>query len=466
MTADFDDLDAKIQAGMECHAIPGVAVAILANGQEYIKGYGVTNVDYPVSVDGDTVFRIGSTTKTFTGTTAMRLVDQGLLDLDAPVRQYLPDFAVNDPAASAEVTVRQLLNHTPGWLGDHLPDFGRGDDALARYVASMAQLQQLTSPGSVFAYNNGGLVVAGRIIETLTGSTYEDAVRKLVIDPLGLGCTRFFSDQIIGFNIAAAHKEEDGKTVVDIAGWEFPRSCNPTGALMSSARDQLRYARFHLGDGAAPDGTPLLGRDALVGMRSNPGPGGTLQNELTGMGITWMLRPTAEGPTVVQHGGTWQGQHSGFFMVPERDFAMTVLTNSQTGAKLLAELFAEDWALQRFAGVSNPHATARKLSAADLAEFEGRYQTPVNTPDGKTLTSTIELHADNGRLEGTVVTVDPSADGTPLEDSRVGFAFYRPDFTLDFGPDGEPSGTRSDFVRDADGAIAWLRNSGRLFRRQ
>src|ERR1700730_13403613 len=159
--AGFDDLDAKIQAGMKSHGIPGVAVAVLAGGQEYVKGYGVTNVEHPVPVDGDTVFRIGSTTKTFTGTTLMRLVEQGKVDLDAPVRRYLPDFAVADVAASASVTVRQLLNHTSGWLGDDYQDFGRGDEAVARYAGSMTRLPQLTRTGKVVAYNHAGLGVGG-----------------------------------------------------------------------------------------------------------------------------------------------------------------------------------------------------------------------------------------------------------------------------------------------------------------
>lgn len=127
----FVDLDAKIDAGMKAHAIPGVAVAIWAGGEECVKGYGVTNLDHPTPVDGDTAFRIGSTTKTFTGTVMMRLVEQGAVDLDAPVRRYLPEFAVADAVGSATVTVRHLLNHTPGWLGDDVQDFGRGDDALA-----------------------------------------------------------------------------------------------------------------------------------------------------------------------------------------------------------------------------------------------------------------------------------------------------------------------------------------------
>ena len=114
---DFGALDAKIQAGMAQYGIPGVAVGVLAQGREYVRGYGVTNVDYPVAVDGDTLFRIGSTTKTFTGTTVMRLVEQGTLDLDAPVRTSLPDFQTKDPAVAPRVTLRQLLTgRVDGWV--------------------------------------------------------------------------------------------------------------------------------------------------------------------------------------------------------------------------------------------------------------------------------------------------------------------------------------------------------------
>lgn len=371
--AAFDELDAKINAGMKAYAIPGVAVAVWAGGQEYVKGYGVTNVDHPMPVDGDTVFRIGSTTKTFTGTVMMRLVERGKVDLDSPVRRYIPDFAVADESASATVTVRQLLNHTAGWDGRNGQDFGRGDDAVALYVKAMTRLPQLTPPGTAFAYNNSGLVVAGRIIELVAGTTYESTVQRLLLDPLQLAHTRYFSDQIIGLNVAASHSVVDGKPIAVTDFWTFPRSCNPTGGLMSTARDQLRYAQFHLGDGRAPNGEQILSRQSLKAMRSNPGAGGTLWVELTGMGVTWMLRPSAENVTIVEHGGTWKGQRSGFVMVPDRNFAMTVLTNSDGGFHMINDLFASDWALQRFAGLSNLPATPQRLGAVDLAPYEGRY---------------------------------------------------------------------------------------------
>ena len=449
----FSDLDAIIAAAMAAHAIPGVAVGIWADGQECVKGYGITNVDHPTPVDGDTVFRIGSTTKTFTGTAMMRLVDQGEVDLDAPVRRYLPEFAVAHAGASAAVTVRHLLNHTPGWLGDDVQDFGPGDDALQRYVAAMTRLPQLTAPGSVFAYNNAGLVVAGRIIEAVTGSTYECAVRDLLLDPLQLAHTQYFSDRVVGLNVAASHNVVDDRAIVDTSFWAFPRSCNPTGGLISSARDQLRYARFHLGDG---DG--LLPQQALVDMRSNPGPGGTLLVELTGMGLTWMLRPSAEGVTIVQHGGTWAGQHSGFFLVPERNFAMTLLTNSEGGAHLTKELFAEDWALRLFAGISNLPATREQLSSAELAAYEGRYVAEQITQPGDLQEVVIEMRAGDGQLDGTMRSSD--------ETESLGVAFYRIDYGLDLGADNEPTGSRSNFVRAADGTVTWFRSHGRLFRRQ
>lgn len=461
--AAFDDLDAKIDAGMNAYAIPGVAVAIWADGQEFVKGYGVTNVDHPLPVDGDTVFRIGSTTKTFTGTSMMRLVEQGKVDLDSPVRHYIHDFAVADETVGGTVTVRQLLNHTAGWDGRNGQDFGRGEDAVARYVDAMTRLPQLTPPGAAFAYNNSGLVVAGRIIELVTETTYESAVHKLLLDPLQLAHTRYFSDQIIGLNVAAPHAVVDGKPIVETEFWAFPRSCNPTGGLMSTARDQLRYARFHLGDGSAPNGEQILTRRSLEAMRSNPGAGGTLWVELTGMGVTWMLRPSAENVTIVEHGGTWKGQRSGFFMVPDRDFAMTVLTNSDGGFHLINDLFARDWALQRFAGISNLPAAPQRLGAADLAQYEGRYIAGQVSQNGNLEQTVIDFRARDGRLAGTLTDANPDGPDT----AEFGLAFYRPDYGIDIGPDGKPTGSRSNFVRGPDGNIAWFCTlHGRLFRRQ
>ncbi len=446
----FRELDAKIEQGLAAFAIPGAAVGVLYRGVEYVKGYGVTNVDYPRPVDGDTVFRIGSTTKTFTGTTVMRLVEQGRIELDAPVRRYLPDFQTSDPSVAPRVTVRQLLNHTAGWLGDDLQDTGPGDDAAARYVAGMVRLPQLTPPGTVFGYNNAAVELAGRIVEVVTGAPYEAATRALLIDPLGLAHSRYFPDEIIGFNVAASHNVVNGRAVVAPDFYRVPRSLAAAGGLISSARDQLRYARFHLGDGSG-----LLTRRSLVEMRSHPGPGGTLFVELDGVGVNWMLRPSAQGVRVVQHGGDWPGQHSGFLMVPDRGFAITLLTNSEGGPALVDELFADDWALRRFAGLTNLPAVPRSLTPAQLAPYEGVYTQQEVLPDGTLVSGAGELVA----LDGGLALRAGGADVFRL-------VFYRHDYVLLRGPNGEPTPLRANFVRDPAGRVAWLRVGGRLLRHE
>jgi CubicO group peptidase (beta-lactamase class C family) len=452
----FHELDAKIRAGMARYAIPGAAVGVLYKGVDYVKGYGVTNVDYPVPVDGDTMFRVGSTTKTFTGTTVMRLVEAGKLDLDAPVHRYLPDLRTADPGVAQRVTLRQLLNHTAGWLGDDVHDEGPGDDAAARFAADLVHAPQLTAPGTQFGYNNAAVALAGRVIEVVTGVPYEAAVRALVIDPLGLAHSRFFTDEIVGFNLAASHGVVGGKAMVSPDAFRLWRSIAPAGALISSARDQLRWARFHLGDGTVPGGgARLLSRQSLLAMRSNPGPGGTLFVELDGVGVNWLLRPSVEGVRIVQHGGDWAGQHSGFLMVPDRAFALTLLTNSEGGPNLVDELFTDDWALRRFAGISNLPATPRALSPAQLAPYEGTYTSEAIGPAGNLETGQFELIGANGQLVAAV-------DGAPA--ARL--AFYRPDYVRILDPNGEPTQTRANFVRGAGGRVDWLLLGGRLSRHE
>jgi hypothetical protein len=233
--------------------------------------------------------------------------------------------------------------------------------------------------------------------------------------------------------------------------WQLPQALNPTGGIISSARDQLRYARFHLGDGTADDGTRILMPSSLRAMRSDLGPGGTIRVEIDGVGVSWWQRPTAEGVPVYMHGGNWAGQSSGFFFVPERGFAMTLLTNSTGGPKLITDLFLTDWALCQFAGLSDPPAAPRTLAPAQLAPYEGTYRgwfiPPFGTLDD-VVVNTFELSAADGGLRAT-------------GEDTLALAFYRGDFVLATDSDGQQ--LRADFVRGPDGRIAWFRNSGRLY---
>jgi hypothetical protein len=178
--------------------------------------------------------------------------------------------------------------------------------------------------------------------------------------------------------------------------------------------------------------------------------------ELEGVGVSWLLRPSAQGVRIVQHGGSWPGQYSGLLLVPERDFALCVFTNSQGGPKLINELVADDWALQHFAGISNLPAVPHPLSAGELSRYEGRYAAAAIGTTGAVETSEVQLGAEDGQLAMTLTEQN--------EIKRFRLAFYRSDYVLGFDADGQPTHTRLDFLRGNHGNINWLRRGGRLYR--
>lgn len=155
-----------------------------------------------------------------------------------------------------------------------------------------------------------------------------------------------------------------------------------------------------MSDGRGADGTPVLRPESLSAMRSDPGPGGTLIAEIDGYGVTLCLRRSAEGVTIVEHGGDYQGQHSGFLLVPERDFAITLLTNSSGDRPLKVELFYDDWALQRFACVHNPPAAPALLPPEQLTQYEGAYVAESIDQKG-TKQRTVMTGGCNGRTKAT-----------------------------------------------------------------
>jgi CubicO group peptidase (beta-lactamase class C family) len=137
---DFKQICETVVSAMEELHVPGVAVGVLHGDTEHVAGLGVTHVDHSLPVTADTLFQVGSITKTFTGTAVMRLVEMGKLDLDVPIRSYLPDLSLADEATTRGVTLRHVLTHTGGWAGDYFDDTGDGDEALAKIVADLVNL--------------------------------------------------------------------------------------------------------------------------------------------------------------------------------------------------------------------------------------------------------------------------------------------------------------------------------------
>jgi CubicO group peptidase (beta-lactamase class C family) len=333
----------------------------------------------------------------------------------------------------------------------------------------MTMVPQLTPLGQVMSYNNAAVVLAGYLIETLTGQSYEAAVHDLVLDPLGLDHSFFNADEFIGYNVAAAHTTVDGVSVVNAPAWRVWRSIYPTGGLVSSARDLLRYARFHLSNGADIEGPPVLSAASLQEMRSALGPGGLIPFETAGVGVTWWRRLTAEDVPVWQHNGDWVGQHAALLFVPDQGFAFVGLVNSDSGNGLLGDLaVAGDWVLDRFAGLHNQPAVPQTLSAAQLAPYEGRYTAEdIGPGPNESEETTYVLRTADGGLRARRVTGDSNSELDP-DTAEAGpefqVAFYRDNYVVLQDASGQRTPIRANFLPGPDGRITWFSLGGRLHR--
>ncbi|MDQ6874673.1 MAG: beta-lactamase family protein, partial [Actinomycetota bacterium] len=306
--------------------IPGVAVGIWADGRETYACHGVTHLDHPLPVDRNTLYVLGSLTKTYTATAMMRLVEAGQVELDAPVRRYIPELTLADEQAAAQVTVLNLLNHTSGLGWDLLIDTGDGDDALARYVGKLAELEQVAAPGARASYSQAGYCLAGRVIERVTDMPYERAIGSLILEPLGLSHSLFAPADVITRRFAMGHNPGEDGTLSAARLWKGPRCRNPGAGIVSSVADQLRWARFHLGAGRTNGGAPVLAPETVHRMKEWTVAlrGSTLGDAF---GICWFLRDV-DGVRTVGHGGSANGQFAELLTVPERGFAVVALSNA------------------------------------------------------------------------------------------------------------------------------------------
>jgi len=447
----FDQLGAVITAAMARLHVPGVAVGIFHEGECYTAGFGQTNINHPLPVDAATLFQIGSTTKTVTATIAMQLVEEGKVALDEPISTYLPELRLQDAAAQAGVTLRHLFTHTAGWLGDYFEDTGRGADAVERYVAGMAELPQLTPLGEVWSYNNAGFGLAGRVIEVVTGQSYEAVVKERIFAPLEMTISCFFAEEAMPHRVATGHLVGTDETPQIALPWALTRSTHPAGGIISNVQDQLRYAQFQLGDGTTANGQRLLTPATMALMQKPHASAGSMASSV---GISWLLQEIG-GEPIVGHGGATNGQISAFMLAPTRNFAITILTNANQGRTLNSEITT--WAFEQFLGLKNPAPTLRSLAAADLAPFAGHYTAAL---------SDVILTVEGDQL---ILQAKP-AGGFPKKDTPpppapppAPIAFFADDRVM--AVEGLQKGSRGEFLRDATGAITWFRWGGRIHRR-
>jgi CubicO group peptidase (beta-lactamase class C family)/poly(3-hydroxybutyrate) depolymerase len=370
----------------ERHQVPGAALGILRLGSvsehgasrggradEVIEAaYGYANFPAKIEATTDTLFQIGSMSKVWTATLAMQLVDEGKLDLDAPVAEVLPELRLADAEVAKTVTMRHLLNHTSGIDGDVFTDTGRGDDCVEKYVALLSEQKQNHPLGVTWSYCNAGFVLAGRVIEKLTGLTWDAALRQKIYAPLGLKHTVTLPEEALLFRTAAGHVDVTADPVLAPV-WQLPRSLGPAGLICSAPADVLAFARMHLTGGLAADGTRVLSGESTEAMTKLEADLPDKYSLGDSWGIGW-IRFGWDGHRLVGHDGNTIGQAAFLRVLPEAGLAVTLLTNGGHARDMYYELYREIFA--ELAGVGLPAAIEPPADPveADITPHLGTYE--------------------------------------------------------------------------------------------
>ncbi|MEV7549911.1 serine hydrolase domain-containing protein [Amycolatopsis sp. NPDC089917] len=358
----LDDLRAE-------HRVPGAALAVLVDGTIHELACGILHRGTGVEATTGSIFQLGSIAKVYTAALVMGLAEEGRLDLDAPVTDVLPEFATLDPAATRAITARRLLSHTGGLSCDFMEDTGRGDDCLAKYVEAARGVALDCPPGAAASYSSVGYSVLGRIVEVLTGLTWDDALRERIVTPLGLTETMTLPEEALRFRVAMGHVGQE-----PTAAWDLlPRNAGPYGRVLATAGDVVRFARMLL-DGRAADGTRVLSEETVTAMRRlevEVPDKWTLDSDGWGLGVSvhdW------NGVAGFGHNGSSIGQRSYLRVVPEAGLVFALLTNSGTTDRLYADLSRE--LLAELGGVRVPGAFAPPPTppSVDIAPFAGTYR--------------------------------------------------------------------------------------------
>ena len=427
--------------------IPGVAIGILADGETRTGGVGVTDLRVPLAVDGDTLFQIGSISKTVTAALTLMLHQRGLLDLDAPLRTYLPGFQVADQEASERVTPRLLFSHTVGWLGDDLQD---QTSSLELAVERMRWLPQLFPFGSLWSYNNAAFYPAGRLVEVLSGRQFIRMAREDLFQPLGMHDTAHRHTDLLTEKLAMGFSAdyEDGKGSLP-GRWDGQEALAPVVGVSSTARDMVRWAQFTI-DGRDNAGNELLSVGSRRLLCERRYPVGLDQS----VGFTWFARD-AGGARLISHSGSMRFQQSHLLIAPERGFALVLLTNSERGFELIDRVTRE--ALRAYLDIDTPQPEPHPGSAEALAPYAGHYTAQLADVH-------LDLAGDTLWLQLIPKPIGSSPNAAPPPPPTRLALMAQPDVLVALDPPLE--GKTIPFLRNESGDVAWLRNDLRLHRRR
>lgn len=413
MGADLPAIDAFIREEMSAARMPGLAISA-RHGDAVVleRGYGHADAASGTPMTERTGSLIGSTTKALTCMALMQLVDAGLLDLDAPIRRYLPSFRIADYDASARMTLRQAVTHTaglppslstnPAFLFNHYD----GDDAAALAVEALADRQPLWPPGGTWVYANDGYTIAGRVIEVRSGMAYEDYMRRHIFAPLGLADAVFAPGERPDVALATPYDyDQDGDPYPSFLARN--RGSAAAGSqLFLSARDAGIWLQALLDGGRVGD-RRLCSEASFAELFKPYAPIPDVargdEDAESWYGLGWTIGPL-NGIRAASHGGSTITMGSQFILVPEHHLAVAVVANSSTeatsliGQGVMSLMLGRDPA-KRFPRVDRAYVPDR----SQWPRLAGTYRAlePQNTVPGP-----LPILYEDGRLRATTYAGD------------------------------------------------------------
>jgi CubicO group peptidase (beta-lactamase class C family) len=412
--AKFDALVAFARAEIARQGVPGAAIAVVVDGKlKYQAGVGTKRVGREDPVRADTLFAIGSATKMLTAAGVLTLRDEGKLDLDAPITEYVPSFQLAGAEASrtSDIHVRQLLSHSAG-----LPDEGPPTvcaQSLSEWIEDEAHRVPLWyEPGRLWDYSNLGYAVAGLALERLSGRPFADAMKERIFDPLDMGSATFDPSVARGRDHSLGHVpgSQGDLQPVEVDSRTCPALGPEGGRFFATAGDMARFAQALLADGA-----PVLEPASVEAMEGRQMETHEFPGETYGFGL---FSFEAQGVRHLYHGGDTTDFNSMVVLVPQRKFAVVVLFNRDTGGSGLVAAKA----VELFLGITAQPDPDWLTPPSSWAKYTGEYYEPFGL---HRLIVTLE----NDKLLLEAADLDPghkmemsqtAADAFVLSDPSVG----------------------------------------------
>lgn len=367
---DFSEVERVAQAELKERNAAGCGVVLIKHDQVvFLKGFGTANVEINSPVTPDTLFQIGSVTKTFTALAILRFSAEGKLELDTPIEVYAKGL---NPRL-AKVTLSQLLSHTGGIL-DEPDEYGGQDEGLmATYIRSWKDEYALFDAGEVFSYSNSGFALAGFIAQEVYGKSYTALMNDKVFQPLGMSRSTFSPTVAMTYPLAVGHTSKPNEKPKVVRPLPHDARLYPAGTMYSSLNDLSRFAIAFLNDGKL-DGKEIVS-PAIIKAMSTPRARQVSAADETSYGYGLFVN-NYRGVRTLWHEGSMTGYLSFMLFSPQDKVGIIVLSNTNGVAMDKTQQKAMEMMLPLSAQAEPKSKPALQMTEAEMQKYVGVYDQP------------------------------------------------------------------------------------------